>query len=1252
MTKRLLLFLAVEAILLAVAVFADRWHKDMQRPEHYALSISSYLNRQEQEALEWVGTQKGLLDKSMSVGAVLAAGELSPALAGQAEKDYTILLLRGDSLLLWTNNAALPAPQELSRLAALPGQGHSLVQLPLGYYCAYKEPLGAANLLVLTPLRYTLDTQDPARKTLFPAGQNIPASVVLSTTPTPYAIQAGGQNLCWLQMSEGYSALDADWLSWLKFGAFALFFFFLFSAVQRGAAGLSARYGTAAGAALLGLFIGGLCWLNVQFNFTGNEFGDLPLFGERFSPQSRIGSSLGDWLLYVGLTLWLMFFFHRNFKVQNVGEAPAGLRTGLAVLFFFAMMCSVPASVAVFKELIFQSDIHFDFDNLLNVNASIFLALAGLILMLAGFFIFNHRLVLTIHRLELPARTRYIALGVAGVLVLGLSALAGLHVNALVIALFAVLYATMLDVFVDTEAPGFGWIVSWLLLFSLFASQLLYQFNTLKDSELRHQYAEALATDRDSLLAEPLLKKVTQSIALDPQLPILLKPWPFKPSADSLRNYLNTRVFVENYLFQHYRLKVFAFDREQQPLLLGQSQNRAYVVDQNWERAQPLDANDASLRFRADEDGTFRYLFHLRVDRMQDPTHPADIYCFFDREYPKTTRVYSALFFNQPFKGLDRLSDYDFSIWTNNRLVVEKGPRNPALAVLQLNKGESTEIISTNPDRVDAVQASADGRTLASVGRATGGWLKPVYLFSILFTLASLILFGLAIVNSWLQVLPEYYRFFLSARGSLAKRIHYWNVALIVVAFVIIGWLSYRQFDRSSEQSERSGLDYRSAAMLTHLRAELGNLDAGSDSVRHALPPTLAPFANSLSIDANLYATDGTMTFTTRDDLRQLGILPGKMSPQALFALEKTQKGEVLVAEKTAGFEYFTKYLPIRNNQNQLLAYLGVPYNFAERQIGPEVSDFVGMLASLYVFLLLVAAAATFFLANTIIRPVKMIGEKIQQLRLEDKNEQLQYAGDSQDELSDLVREYNRMVDKLEDSKGQLIRFEREGAWREMARQVAHDIKNPLTTMKLSMQQLERVSSDPTQAAAYLKKAITRLIEQIDSLAQIASEFSMFANLDIREKHDMVLNEVVESVYDLFSEQKDLTHELNLPPERLHILGDKNHLLRVFNNLVINAMQAIPSDRKGHIAVSMQREGSKAVVKISDNGGGIPPEIRGRVFEPNFTTKTSGSGLGLAICRKIIEALDGTIRFETRENEGTDFFVELPVTSVESTSVR
>jgi signal transduction histidine kinase len=436
----------------------------------------------------------------------------------------------------------------------------------------------------------------------------------------------------------------------------------------------------------------------------------------------------------------------------------------------------------------------------------------------------------------------------------------------------------------------------------------------------------------------------------------------------------------------------------------------------------------------------------------------------------------------------------------------------------------------------------------------------------------------------------------------------------------------------------------------THLRNQVGDLNPSSDSLKRALPQTLASLAASLSTDVNLFGPEGNLLFSSQNDLAKLGILPSHMSPQAQAVLKAGGQREIVVSEQVAGVEFSSRYLPLNNNQNQLLGFLGVPYHLSDRKIGPEVSDFIGMLASIYVFLMLIAYSVSSLLSRSILRPVKLISDKINQLQLADKNELLVYPGDTQDELSALIDEYNRMVEKLEESKGQMIRLERESAWREMARQVAHDIKNPLTTMKLSMQQLDRLSSDPVQAAAYLKKAITRLIEQIDSLAQIASEFSMFANLDIRQKHDLVLNDVVESVYDLFSEQKEVELILNIPEDRYHILGDKNHLIRVFNNLIINAIQAIPSDRKGEIRVSLFRQNQHVVVQINDNGGGIPPEIQKRVFEPNFTTKTSGSGLGLAICRKIIEALDGTIRFETRENDGTDFFVDLPITATEATA--
>ncbi|MCB0542578.1 MAG: HAMP domain-containing histidine kinase, partial [Saprospiraceae bacterium] len=596
--------------------------------------------------------------------------------------------------------------------------------------------------------------------------------------------------------------------------------------------------------------------------------------------------------------------------------------------------------------------------------------------------------------------------------------------------------------------------------------------------------------------------------------------------------------------------------------------------------------------------------------------------------------------------NLDRLMDYDFAILKNGRLVVDQGQGNQAVFQNAPASGQAREQFTEQPRRVDAVYKSADGKTIASVGRPLGGWYKQLYLFAFIFALTSLFIFLLALLNTYLRFLPKYYQFNFSTKGSLAKRIHYGNFALIGIAFLGLGYLTYQHFSTSAQETKRANLDNRAEAVRTHLRNQVGDLSASSDSLKRALPQTLASLAASLSTDVNFFGPDGTLLFSSQNDLAQLGILPNHMSPQAKAMLTAGGQREAVVAEQLAGVGFSNRYLPLNNNQNELLGFLGVPYYLSDRSIGPEVSDFIGMLASVYVFLMLIAYSVSFFLSRSILRPVKLISDKINQLQLADKNEPLVYPGAEQNELRALIDEYNRMVEKLEESKVQMVRLEREGAWREMARQVAHDIKNPLTTMKLSMQQLERVSSNPEQAAAYLRKAITRLIEQIDSLAQIASEFSMFANLDIRQKSDMVVNEVVESVYDLFSEQKNVALDLNIPGERYHILGDKNHLIRVFNNLVINAIQAIPSDRSGQIRVALTRANNHAIIKISDNGGGIPPEIQERVFEPNFTTKTSGSGLGLAICKKIIEAHDGTIRFETRENEGTDFFVEMPITAV------
>ncbi len=1230
MLQRSLLYGVVMLILLGLAISAGQWDKDTTLLQQHADEISADIKKQAEEADSWSkqNLNSGVMNKT----------DFSALLKGQTQA-FTVVAHREDSIIFWSNNKIIPSTKELTALKTQ--SGFQILNLPSGWFAAKSETAGNDTKTTLIPIRYGVSSS-----TLFSASKYIPSNVNITTEKTPYEITVNGKPLAWLKAT---GSVQAAWLQWVKLIAWGLFLFTLIAFIHKIASTLSEKRGLWAGGLLVILSVLAITLLNSVTGFTTQQFGALPAFSQQFEDASFIGRSLGDWLLHILLLIWVMVFtqHRRKEEATEVGSVPDGLAIGTSTGAYLLIMGCMLIAAEVFRQLIFHSALIFDFDNLLGMGSLGFLALAGIVAFMVAMFLFSHRMALVVKQFRLDRNKRLVAFGVAGAVFAVLAFLLSGQLSPLYLIVYALVYALMFDAYVHWDSTGFGWVLCWLLLFSMFSSSLLYRYNKIKDGEVRMAYAKNLVDARDTSTTEKILPAVIAAIQKDTQnIGNLLKPWPFKARKAEINAAMYQQVMQQEYLFQHYRPEINAYDKERQSIIVGQTLDYA-GMQQYWDSGVPV-SGSANLRGVTDETGKFAYITKLNTLRMGDPSQPAQVYIAFRHEYPSATNTYARMFFQAPYKGMDQLSRYDFAVRSNGQLVVEQGLSNPGIWNTTLEKGKISDVENLELGRSDAVAISQDGNTMATVGRVTGGWYKEVYLFALLFSLATFLLFALSFFNAYLHFLPAEYNLRLSTNGSLAKRIHFWNIMLLAISFVVVGYLTYRHFTHTHEENERSTVDYKSQAMLLHLKSRaLGTAQSGDSlGLGQALPQYLNSIASSLSSDANLYSKEGSLVYTTQPELAHIGLIPSKMNAAAWAALNRNAQAERTTSDQSAGIDYATKYLSLRNGQNQLLGFIGVPYQLNDAKLGPEVSDFIGMLASLYVFLLLIAFAVTFVLSRSIIKPLRLLSENVKTLRLEDKNEPLQYSGDSQDEVGELIGQYNTMVDKLEASKVQMVRLEREGAWREMAKQVAHDIKNPLTTMKLSMQQLERVSNNPEQAAAYLRKAITRLIEQIDSLAQIASEFSMFANLDIRNKSEVVVNEVVENVHDLFSEHKNVDLDLQLPSEKLNILGDKNHLIRVFNNLIINAIQSIPSDRRGVIHVSVYRKAESAEIKISDNGGGIPPEIRDRVFEPNFTTKTSGSGLGLAICKKIIEAHDGEMRFETRDNEGTDFFVEIPISSV------
>lgn len=333
--------------------------------------------------------------------------------------------------------------------------------------------------------------------------------------------------------------------------------------------------------------------------------------------------------------------------------------------------------------------------------------------------------------------------------------------------------------------------------------------------------------------------------------------------------------------------------------------------------------------------------------------------------------------------------------------------------------------------------------------------------------------------------------------------------------------------------------------------------------------------------------------------------------------------------------------------ENNRWQYLVPDTEWIYLQTKRRLNDFLGALLNVYVFLLLGIIIISMLVANSITKPLTVLSLKLKQIQIGGSNQKLEW--NRQDELGGLIRNYNEMIHELDRSTRLLALTERETAWREMAKQVAHEIKNPLTPMKLITQHLQNSISraEPEEVPALVKRVTTTLIEQIENLSKIASEFSNFAKLPAPENEKIILNEIVTSTHDLFRKREDMDIHLRVPIDEIYVFADKNHIIRVLTNLVKNAIQAIPLGRRGRIEIILYKQYQKAIVKVTDNGCGIPDSMKDKVFYPNFTTKNSGTGLGLAIVRDIIESSQGHIYFNTKENIGTEFYVELPLMRME-----
>ena len=477
---------------------------------------------------------------------------------------------------------------------------------------------------------------------------------------------------------------------------------------------------------------------------------------------------------------------------------------------------------------------------------------------------------------------------------------------------------------------------------------------------------------------------------------------------------------------------------------------------------------------------------------------------------------------------------------------------------------------------------------------------------------------------------------------SLRTRIFIVMIVLVLIASVLIASVAIYQYNEETTDYHTQRLERKEQNIKTHLKRVLNGRQNTWEVKTRNIPlifkDEISNIADIHKLQINLYDLEGNLLITSKADLK-----PDEedkcIDTKILNAISNTADHRYVDKLTENGLTYQSSYFFIYDNKFKPLAILNLPYLERDDFLSKELNEFLGRLGIAYLFVLIIAIGIAFLLSKYITKSLKTISDKIIATRLEKRNEKI-VIEDSSQEISTLVDSYNSMIDELEDSAVQLARSEREQAWREMAKQVAHEIKNPLTPMRLTVQNFQR-KFDPndenitTKVAEYSKT----LIQQIDTMSSIASAFSNFAKMPAQQNETLNVVEITKLALDIFNENYIV---FTSDDDEIIAKFDRTQLIRVVTNLVKNGIQAIPNDKTPQVLVNVGQDDTNVVITVADNGAGVSEENRDKIFEPKFTTKSSGMGLGLAMVKNIVETYKGEISFTSQTGGGTVFKVVFP----------
>ncbi len=696
-------------------------------------------------------------------------------------------------------------------------------------------------------------------------------------------------------------------------------------------------------------------------------------------------------------------------------------------------------------------------------------------------------------------------------------------------------------------------------------------------------------------------------------------------AGDMIEKYLIQRYFSQNY--SNYNIQVTLCDSGE--LIEIQPEKNIYNCNEYFGSLilnQASKTNCPSLyRFNDFSEGYYYIARFSLYDALNNST--LNLYIEFIYSHVPEGLGYPELLVDNKFLSLN-LSGFSFARYNDDILVYKFGEYPYSSLDLNENVHGGGRFYTLNNHK-HFITNTKSGRRLIVTREKTPFTIRVV-IFSIIFILFSIISIIGYLITSAKKALDLF-------RMNFKTRLQTFVIATLTITFILIATSTLYFMQNNSREEMENQLREKTSSVLIELQHKLSSVSSLDGEDRVLLHQLLRKFSLVFFSDINLYDRSGKLVASSRPEIFDNGLLSEYINPGAYRAIFIEKQLNYITKENIGSLKYYSSYVPINLNSYDPIGIVSLPYFARQAEYNRSYYIMLSFLINIYVIVGVIGALMAIIISRYLTRPLVTLQESLAKIRIGSSNEHINWTSD--DEIGLLISEYNLMVDKLEQSAELLVQSERESAWREVAKQIAHEIKNPLTPMKLNVQYLEKAFKDnDPNFAQKIKSVGESLISQIDTLNNVAEMFSDFARNSKHENQKTDLIKVIKSATLLFNKQDNLKIivEYN-KSEKFIVNGFEKDILRAINNIINNAAQATVGISSGIITISVSKSSRFTEVLINDNGKGIDTSLKSKIFQPYFTTRSSGTGLGLAIVKNIINEIGGEVGFDSGPNKGTTF---------------